>query len=317
MKNNPVVLKPNQVSRLSGLLKFPGQMTENLVLVDRAAIGETSLDYLEVRPEIHSASVVSSRRITVTVRNISTKEVCVKRGTPVAHAFPSSLVPQHTSKPPPEQSTLSPTSFDFGGSPMPEEAKLRLWDKMIQRKEVFSLREWDVGCSKSTTHEIRLNDSRPFRERSRRLAPADLEDVRLHLQGLQSAGIISESQSPKVVRKRSGKVLMCVDYQTLNQRTVPDQSKCFTVLDLRSGYYQIPMSDADKEKTAFICPVGFYEFERMPQGISGAPATFQRVMERTVGDMNFIEVLVYLDDLIIFGRTLEEHETHLLKSWTG
>ena len=90
-------------------------------------------------------------------------------------------------------------------------------------------------------------------------------------------------------------------------------SKWFSVLDLRSGYYQIQMSEADREKTAFICPLGFYQFERMPQGISGAPATFQRVMERTIGDMNFLEVLVYLDDLIVFGRTIEEHEERLLK----
>ncbi len=74
------------------------------------------------------------------------------------------------------------------------------------------------------------------------------------------------------------------------------------------------MSDADKEKTAFICPVGFYEFERMPQGICGAPATFQRIMERTVGDITFLEVLVYLDNLIIFGRTIEEHEERLFES---
>lgn len=100
---------------------------------------------------------------------------------------------------------------------------------------------------------------------------------------------------------------MCVDYRTLNLRTIPDQytiprikdalhclsgSKWFTVLDLRSGYYQIPMSEVDKENTAFICTLGFYQFECMPQWISGAPATFQRVMEKTVGDMNFLEVLV-------------------------
>ncbi|XP_060799313.1 retrovirus-related Pol polyprotein from transposon opus isoform X1 [Neoarius graeffei] len=228
---------------------------------------------------------------------------------------------------------LTSASFDFGTSSMPEEAKHRLCEKMLQRKEVFSCSEWDVGCSKSTQHEIRLNDSRPFRERSRRLAPADLEDVRQHLLELQNHGIISESRSPYaspivVVRKKSGKVRMCIDYRTLNQRTIPDQytvpriedalhclsgSKWFSVLDLRSGYYQIPMSEADKEKTAFICPLGFYQFERMPQGICGAPATFQRVMERTVGDMNFLEVLVYLDDLIVFGSTLEEHEERLLK----
>ncbi|KAI3375884.1 hypothetical protein L3Q82_004150 [Scortum barcoo] len=90
-------------------------------------------------------------------------------------------------------------------------------------------------------------------------------------------------------------------------------SKWFSVLDLRSGYYQIAMAEEDKEKTAFICPLGFFQFERMPQGITGAPATFQRLMEKAVGDMNLLEVLVYLDDLIVFGRTLEEHEERLLK----
>lgn len=73
------------------------------------------------------------------------------------------------------------------------------------------------------------------------------------------------------------------------------------------------MSDIDKEKTAFICPLSFYQFELMPQGVSGAPATFQRVMERTVRDMNFLEVLIYLDDLIVFSQTIEEHKERLLK----
>lgn len=73
------------------------------------------------------------------------------------------------------------------------------------------------------------------------------------------------------------------------------------------------MSEADKKKITFICLLGFYQFERMPQGICGAPATFQRDMERTVGDMTLLEALVYLDDLIVFGRTLEEHEEQHLK----
>lgn len=80
-----------------------------------------------------------------------------------------------------------------------------------------------------------------------------------------------------------------------------------------SGYYQIPMHWEDRKKTAFICPLGFYEYNQMPQGLSGAPATFQRLMERTVGDMNLIKVLVYLDDIIVFGKTLEEHEAQLEK----
>lgn len=160
---------------------------------------------------------------------------------------------------------------------------------------MFSFDEWDVGLAKGVEHHIRLHDPRPFREHSRRIAPADIDDVCCHLKDLLVAGIIKESRSPYaspivIVRKKNGSVRMCIDYHTLNNRTIPDQyttpriddaldclsgSCWFSVLDLRSGYYQIPMATEDREKTAFICPLGFYEFLRMPQGITGTPATFQ------------------------------------------
>lgn len=171
--------------------------------------------------------------------------------------------------------------------------------------------EWDVGLAKGVEHHIRLSDPRPFRERSRRLAPADIDDVRRHLQELLKAGIIKESRSPYaspivIARKKNGSIRMCNDYRTLNSRTITDQyttphidealdclsgGQWFTVLDLRSGYYQIAMAPEDREKTAFICPLVFYQFERMPQGVTGAPATFQR-FQRSVGDINLFEVLV-------------------------
>lgn len=79
------------------------------------------------------------------------------------------------------------------------------------------------------------------------------------------------------------------------------------MLNLRSGYYQIPLDKDDKEKTAFICPAGFYQLQRMPQGISVASATFQDAMGRTVGDMNHLEVLVYLVDLVVMMFVITEH----------
>uniref|UniRef100_A0A3P9JC12 Gypsy retrotransposon integrase-like protein 1 n=1 Tax=Oryzias latipes TaxID=8090 RepID=A0A3P9JC12_ORYLA len=82
-------------------------------------------------------------------------------------------------------------------------------------------------------------------------------------------------------------------------------------MDLKSGYYQIEMEESDKAKTAFVCPLGFWEFNRMPQGITNAPSTFQRLMERCMGDINLEEVLVFLDDLIVFSDSLEEHEKRL------
>lgn len=83
-------------------------------------------------------------------------------------------------------------------------------------------------------------------------------------------------------------------------------------MDLKSGYYQTEMEEEDKPKTAFMCPLGFWEFERMPQGITNAPSTFQRLMEKCMSAINLKEVLVFLDNLIVFSNSLEEHEARLL-----
>ncbi len=111
---------------------------------------------------------------------------------------------------------------------------------------------------------------------------------------------------------------MCIDYLTLNSRTIPNQyvtpriddaldclsgSKWFSVLNLWSSYYQIALSEED-QKTAVICA---YHRESL-----GPLATFQRLMEKVVGDMHLLQVIVYLDDIIVFGRTLEEHEERLM-----
>ncbi len=83
-------------------------------------------------------------------------------------------------------------------------------------------------------------------------------------------------------------------------------------MDLKSGYYQVEVDEEDKHKTAFVTPMGFWEFNHMPQGVTNAPSTFQRVMEKCMGSLNLKEVMVFLDDLIVFSATLEEHEERLM-----
>lgn len=285
-----------------------------------------------VPPCVLLPSDINGDSFSVLLRNETLKTRSIPKGTVVASVHKAEIVTE-LKREEGSSSTIDPGLFNFGESPIPSAWKERLANKLSERVGVFSLGEWDMGLAKDVEHTIRLADSRPFRERSRRLAPADIDDVRRHLQKLLAAGIIKESRSPYaspivVARKKNGSIRMCIDYRTLNARTIPDQytvpriddaldcmtgSRWFSVLDLRNGYYQIAMADEDKEKTAFICPLGFYQFERMPQGITGAPATFQRLMEKAVGDMNLLQCLVYLDDLIVFGRTLEEHEERLLK----
>ncbi len=98
----------------------------------------------------------------------------------MAHEIPESKGP------------LNPELFNFGEAPIPA-AWERLRLKLAERSNVFSTEEWDVGLAKDVTHQIRLSDTRPFRERLRRIAPADIDDVRCHLKDLLAAGIIQES----------------------------------------------------------------------------------------------------------------------------
>ena len=242
-----------------------------------------------------------------------------------------------------EHSGLSPESpqkldqrFNFDDSPAPAKWKERITEKLNSMPEVFAQHDIDFGRTDQVKHQIKLSDETPFKHRARPIHPQDREAVRKHLQELLQAGVIRESDSPfsspiVVVRKKNGEVRLCIDYRKLNLQTRKDAyalpnleetfttltgSKWFSVLDLKSGYYQIEVEESDKAKTAFVCPMGFWEFNRMPQGITNAPSTFQRLMEKCMGDMNLKEVIVFLDDIIVFSKTLEEHETRLMRVLT-
>ena len=226
-----------------------------------------------------------------------------------------------------------PLPFTLKDSPISPEWKERISGVLSRHRAAFSEEDLDIGCTSTVRHSIKLSDDTPFRQKSRRIPPADFEDARRHIEELLSKGVIRESASPYaspivLVRKKNNDIRLTVDYRLLNSRTVRNQynipkiedtlhslsgARWFSCLDLKSGYYQIEMEDCDRQKTAFWCPLGFYEFNRMPQGICNAPATFQRLMEKCMGSMAFKDVLVYLDDLLVFSRTIEEHEEKLEK----
>ena len=137
-----------------------------------------------------------------------------------------------------------------------------------------------------------------------------------------------KARSPVVlIRKPNGKIRFCIDFRKLNSRTKKDAyalprisemfdslhgAKWFSCLDIKSAYWQVEVEEEDKEKTVFtVGSLGFYECNRMPFGLSNAPATFQRLMENCFGDMNMQSCLIYLDDIIVFSRTFEEHVQRL------
>ncbi|CAI5658656.1 unnamed protein product [Oreochromis niloticus] len=277
-----------------------------------------------------------SQKLPVVLRNESKHDIVIPAKSVIAemHAIQEIIPNSQLTEQSKQTSSSNPAelNLNFADSPVPAEWKERITQKLSAMSEVFALHDTDFGCTNKVKHQIKLSDETPFKHRPRPVRPQDLDAVRRHLQELSDAGVIRESESPfsspiVVVRKKNGDVRLCVDYRKLNLNTIRDAyalpnleeafsaltgSKWFSVLDLKSGYYQIEVDEADKHKTAFVCPMGFFEFNRMPQGITNAPSTFQRLMEKCMGDINLKEVLVYLDDLIVYSETLEQHETRLL-----
>ena len=155
-----------------------------------------------------------------------------------------------------------------------------------------------------------------------------IEEVRQHIEGLLAAGVIRPSKSPYssnvvLVRKKNGKLRLCVDYRQLNDITVKDSfalprleeifdclhgARFFTTMDMKSGYHQIEVEESHKERTAFtVGTLGFFEYNKMPFGLTNSPSTYQRIMQDILGDLNMKICLIYLDDLIIFSDSFEQH----------
>ena len=123
--------------------------------------------------------------------------------------------------------------------------------------------------------------------------------------------------------KRDGGLRFCIDLRKLNEWTIKDTyslpwidetlgslqgSQWFSSLNLKSGYWQVEMDEENQPLTAFtVGPLGFYECERMPFGLTNTPATFQRLMETCLGDLNLHWCIIYLDDIVIFSKDLASH----------
>lgn len=288
---------------------------------DRAAIPSD----LDIAPSLVSYQYRNNSIIPVHISNVTTRTVTVSPNAILCELQPVSVtdidVPDTYEQDAWNESTFPDTLTD--------DQLRKARDLLHQFRDVFSTSDTDIGHITAVQHKIELIDETPFKQRHRRIPPALFDEVRTHLQKLLTAGIIRPSHSPwssnvVLVRKKDNKLRMCVDYRQLNQLTIKDSyalprseeildafiggNNYYTVMDMKSGYHQVEVEETHRARTAFtVGPLGFYEFNRLPFGLVNSPATYQRLMEQILGDLHLDICFIYLDDLIIFSETYEEH----------
>ena len=219
---------------------------------------------------------------------------------------------------------------DLSASSLTSEQTNQLKELLREFKPLFASKGDTLGHTSTVKHGIKTSAS-PIRQPQRRLPVALKSVVQQEVTKMLNQGVIRPSNSPwaspvVLVRKKDGTWRFCIDFRKLNSVTHRDAyplpridatldslagAKFFTTLDLASGYWQVELEEEDKEKTAFTTPQGLFEFNVMPFGLTNAPATFQRLMECVLAGLTPEHSLIYLDDIIIFSATFQEHLNRL------
>ena len=171
----------------------------------------------------------------------------------------------------------------------------------------------------------------PISQRPYRMNAEELVELKKQLNDMLQKGLIRPSASPwgspvLFVDKRDGTIRMCVDYRKLNEVTIKNKyplpkiedlfdqlngARVFSKIDLRTGYHQLKVRESDIPKTAFTTRYGLFEYTVMSFGLTNAPAYFMNLMNKIF--MKYLDkfVVVFIDDILIYSKTEEEHAEHL------
>lgn len=219
--------------------------------------------------------------------------------------------------------------YSIGKCLVPSER--RRAEEFIRKESGAFVCDGITGQTDLVKHSINTGNCTPIKQKPRRVPLAKREEVQKLIDEMLLEGVIEESCSPwsspvVIVKKKDGSSRFCVDYRKLNAATKKDSyplpsindtlatlagSQWFSSLDLKSGYWQVKMAEADKEKTAFSTGFKLYQFRVMPFGLCNAPATFERLMETVLRDLIGKTCFIYLDDILVVGKDWADHLKNL------
>ena len=264
------------------------------------------------------------------VTNFSSVPQWLNAGMTLASLEPAELIsinPQSQ-----EETTKSPAVgvADFKekiGSELNDDESEKLLALLVNYADCFAKDNSTLGRCTFAEHSIDTADAAPIRQRPYNSAFKQREIIQKQVDQMIQDGVVEPTTGPwaspvVLARKPDNSWRFCVDFRRINALThVPvyplpkiedalsrlEGSCWFSHLDLQAGFWQIPLKPGDKEKTGFITPDGHYRFNVMPFGLAGAPASFQSMMDVLLAGLKWNTCLVYLDDVVVYSATFEEH----------
>ena len=227
----------------------------------------------------------------------------------------------------------SQLGLDLHNANLTEEQKKQLLLLIGEYRDVFATKMSELGRTDIYQHKIDTGDAKPVRQRFYRQSAEAKKEIEKHIIEMLENDIIEPSTSEwhfpvVIVGKKDGSSRFVVDYRKLNQVTRPmsfpiprledvfdtigqNKPKFYTALDLASGFFQIPLDPETKHKSAFITPQGLYSFKVLPFGLHNSPSSFQMVLSEVLRGINWKFGLVYIDDILLFSESFEEHLDHI------
>jgi hypothetical protein len=211
------------------------------------------------------------------------------------------------------------------------EQKTKLLECLKKNEDVFSKGDYDLGCCTLGKGHIDTGTAKPIKLKPHGTPQSSREYLKNELENMIKMDIITVSSSPwaapiLMVKKKDGSLRLCIDYRELNKVVTGNSyplpriddilsslrgKMFFTSMDMVKGFWQIALDEESQEKTAFITPFGQYQFKRVPFGLMTSPSIFQGFMDQMLHGYNWECANVYVDDVLIFSATFDEHITQM------